>query len=148
MALLRYLKPRDGLPDPRGSLSSAMPSQAIAQANREVQEAVCPSFFTATAYPSLAFRGSLSHMSTSPTAGLPDFPKNAVATHAQSYASNFLMNPVLNFRGWSRQRKIFARKFLTAKISRSTVHVYYIGVGLRDINSINCYKYNIQCSFN
>ena len=40
MALLRYLKPRDGLPDPRGSLSSSMPSQAIAQANREVQEAI------------------------------------------------------------------------------------------------------------
>ena len=39
MALLRYLKPRDGLPDPRGSLSSSMPSQAIAQANQEVQEA-------------------------------------------------------------------------------------------------------------
>ena len=32
---------------------------------------------------------------------LPGFPKNVVATHAQSYASNFLMNPVLNFRGWS-----------------------------------------------
>ena len=30
---------RDGLPDPRGSLSSSMPSQAIAQANQEVQEA-------------------------------------------------------------------------------------------------------------
>ena len=40
MALLRYLKPRDGLPDPRGSLSSSMPSQAIAQANCEVQEAI------------------------------------------------------------------------------------------------------------
>ena len=40
MALLRYLKPRDGLPDLRGSLSSLMPSQAIAQANREVQEAI------------------------------------------------------------------------------------------------------------
>ena len=39
MALLRYLKPRDGLPDPRGALSLSMPSQAIAEANREVQEA-------------------------------------------------------------------------------------------------------------
>ena len=33
-----YLKPRNSLPDPRGSLSSSMlASQAIAQANREVQ---------------------------------------------------------------------------------------------------------------
>lgn len=40
MALLKYLKLRDGLPDRRGSLSSSMPSQAIAQANREVQEVI------------------------------------------------------------------------------------------------------------
>ena len=40
MALLRYLKPRDGLPDPKGSLSLSVPSQAIARANREVQEAM------------------------------------------------------------------------------------------------------------
>ena len=38
MALLRYLKPRDGLPDPKGSLSLSVPSQVIARANREVQE--------------------------------------------------------------------------------------------------------------
>ena len=37
MALLRYLQPRDGLPDPRGSLSCSVPSQAIAQANKEVE---------------------------------------------------------------------------------------------------------------
>ena len=39
MALLRYLQPRDGLPDPRGTLCSCLPSQAIAEANREVQKA-------------------------------------------------------------------------------------------------------------
>ena len=38
MALLRYMKPVGGLPDPRGSLSS-IPSQAIAEANKEVQKA-------------------------------------------------------------------------------------------------------------
>ena len=36
MALLKYLSPRDGLPDPKGALSSAISPQAIAQASREV----------------------------------------------------------------------------------------------------------------
>jgi len=40
MALLRWLQPRNGLPDPRGSLSSSILSQAIAAANREVEEAI------------------------------------------------------------------------------------------------------------
>ena len=39
MALLRYLQSRDGLPDPRDPLSSTIRAQAIAEANREVQEA-------------------------------------------------------------------------------------------------------------
>ena len=39
MALLHYMKPIDGLPDPRGSLSSCISSQAIAEANKEVQKA-------------------------------------------------------------------------------------------------------------
>ena len=38
MALLRYLVPREGLPDPKGSLSQAIPSCAIATANREVAQ--------------------------------------------------------------------------------------------------------------
>ena len=37
--LLRYLKPKDRLPDPRGTLSSSIPAAAIAQANKEVQQA-------------------------------------------------------------------------------------------------------------
>jgi len=40
MALWKYLKQnanKDGLPDPRGSLSVEVPSQAIKQANREVR---------------------------------------------------------------------------------------------------------------
>ena len=40
MALLRYLKPRDGLPNPKGSLSLSVTSPVIARANREVQEAI------------------------------------------------------------------------------------------------------------
>ena len=39
MALLKYLKAsKDGLPDPKGSLSSAIPFQAIADAKREVKQ--------------------------------------------------------------------------------------------------------------
>ena len=40
MALLKYLKPVDGLPDPKGSLTAAMSSAAIAEANKEVQKAI------------------------------------------------------------------------------------------------------------
>ena len=39
MALLRYLKPINGLPDPKGPLSSEIPSSVIAEVSREVQEA-------------------------------------------------------------------------------------------------------------
>ena len=39
MALLQYLQRTDGLLDPKGSLLSAIPAQAIAQANQEVQAA-------------------------------------------------------------------------------------------------------------
>ena len=39
MSLLRFFKPIDGLPDPRGVLSSSIPSEAIEQANKEVQKA-------------------------------------------------------------------------------------------------------------
>lgn len=36
MALLHYLKPVSGLRDPRGSPSSSIPAQAIAEVNKEV----------------------------------------------------------------------------------------------------------------
>ena len=39
MALLQYLQRKHGLPDPKGSLSSAIPTQAIARAIQEVQAA-------------------------------------------------------------------------------------------------------------
>ena len=38
MALLRYMRPVDGLPDPRGQLSLTLPSSSIVEANRLVQE--------------------------------------------------------------------------------------------------------------
>lgn len=39
MSLLRYLKPMNGVPDPKGPLSSSIPSYVIAEANTRVQEA-------------------------------------------------------------------------------------------------------------
>ena len=39
MAFLRHLKATDGLSDPKGSLSSSIQPQAIAQANEEVRVA-------------------------------------------------------------------------------------------------------------
>ena len=40
MSILNYFKPRDELPDPKGSLSTSMSSAAIASANREVEKAM------------------------------------------------------------------------------------------------------------
>ena len=40
MSLRHYFKPRDGLPDPKGSLSRQLSSEAITQANREVEKAL------------------------------------------------------------------------------------------------------------
>jgi len=37
MSLLKYLKNKNGLPDPSGELSASISSRAIALANREVQ---------------------------------------------------------------------------------------------------------------
>ena len=38
MSLLRYLKPIDGLPDPKGYLSTTMSREDITAANQEVQK--------------------------------------------------------------------------------------------------------------
>ena len=39
MALWKYLKaPKDGLPDPRGSLGDKIPSRAIKQANQKIRK--------------------------------------------------------------------------------------------------------------
>jgi len=42
MALLKYFKRKDGLPNPNGSLSSAIPGKTIAQMNKEVEKALAP----------------------------------------------------------------------------------------------------------
>ena len=39
MSLLRYLKPADGLPDPRGSLPTVISLDVISEMNEEVEEA-------------------------------------------------------------------------------------------------------------
>ena len=36
-SILEFFKPKDGLPDPQGSLSRAISSEAIEMANREVE---------------------------------------------------------------------------------------------------------------
>ena len=43
IAVLWYMKPIDGLPDPRGSLSCSIPSRVIAEVSNEVQEAMAGS---------------------------------------------------------------------------------------------------------
>ena len=40
MSILHYFKQASGLPDPKGPLSSAISSRAIAEANKQVQEAL------------------------------------------------------------------------------------------------------------
>ena len=40
MSLLKYFKPKDGLPDPSGPLSQSLPSRVIAAANSEVAKAI------------------------------------------------------------------------------------------------------------
>ena len=40
MSLLPFFRPKDGLPDPTRALSTSVPSAAIVQANREVQNPI------------------------------------------------------------------------------------------------------------
>ena len=40
MSILSFFKPKDGLPDPKGSLSRSLPSGAIALANKEVENII------------------------------------------------------------------------------------------------------------
>ena len=40
MSILKYLRPKDGLPDPNGSLSAVVNPQAIARANKEVEAVI------------------------------------------------------------------------------------------------------------
>ena len=38
MSIKSYFQPENGLPDPKGSMSCSLPSQAIALANKEVEK--------------------------------------------------------------------------------------------------------------
>ena len=76
MSILSYFKPKDGLPDElEGSLSSILPSQAIALVNKEVEKVISEKGdtkkrgATATEYRSVALWGSLSQSKTSPRTG-------------------------------------------------------------------------------
>ena len=40
MSILSFFKRKDGLPDPKGPLSTAISSQAIALANRDVEKVI------------------------------------------------------------------------------------------------------------
>ena len=40
MSIRSYFQPENGLPDPKGSLSCSLPSQAIALANKEVEKVI------------------------------------------------------------------------------------------------------------
>ena len=40
MSIQSYFKPKGGLPDPEGSLSTCLPTQAIALANKAVEKAI------------------------------------------------------------------------------------------------------------
>ena len=40
MSIRSFFKPKDGLPDPKGSLSSSLSSKAIALVNKEVEKAI------------------------------------------------------------------------------------------------------------
>ena len=66
MSIRQYLKLIDGLPDPKGSLSTTIPSAAIASANREDRHLAEFGGYTpryCTAYR----RGNLTHSKPSPS---------------------------------------------------------------------------------
>ena len=66
MSIPRYLNPIDGLPDPKGSLSTTIPFAAIASANQEDRHLT--EFGGHTSRYCTAYRyGNLSHTKPSPS---------------------------------------------------------------------------------
>jgi len=113
MALLRWLKPENGLPDPRGSLSSSIPSQAIAAANQEVEEAIHTTSSGET--------GSIRQSDCSGQnwqVRLPsDFMMNLVTTNAPViFHSPPCFLDMLNFRRRSIAQKIYSMKYFYVNI--------------------------------
>ena len=75
MSIGSYFQPEDGIPDPKGSLSCSLPSQAIALANKEVEKVIGRTKkrgVQRTEYQSITLWGSLSHCKTSPRQGFRD----------------------------------------------------------------------------
>ena len=67
MSIRRYLKPIDGLLDPKGSLSNTVPSAATASANRDDRHLAKFGGHIYTLYSSTTYRcGNLSHSKLSP----------------------------------------------------------------------------------
>ena len=72
ISIRSYFQPENGLPDPKGSLSCSLPSQAIALPTKEVEKVIgrtkkCG--VQRTEYRSTTLWGSLSHCKTSPRQG-------------------------------------------------------------------------------
>ena len=124
MALLRYFKTKDGLPDPRGVLSSLI-SSAIAQANSEVQKAISS---TTTKQKRGAYKMYSSSHECKPR--IHECTSHPQTQHALSHSYAILYTcqfPRKNiFVGTLKTRKKLTRnnltrKFCDTKISRSTV---------------------------
>ena len=92
MSILSYFKPKDGLPDPKGSLSSILPSQAIALANKEVEKVISEKDdtkkrgATATEYRSVALWGTRTLVVCTQNFVVKNFPllKNLRRTRSQT----------------------------------------------------------------
>ena len=72
MSIRNYFQPENGLPDPKGSLSCSLPSQAIALVNKEVEKVMGRTKkrgVQKTEYRSTTLWGSLSHCKTTPRQG-------------------------------------------------------------------------------
>ena len=70
MSLLHFFKPKDGLPDPTGALSTSVPSAAIAQANRKVQNPISGDQQKRGPYKySVGLRAEIGKYATTDTAG-------------------------------------------------------------------------------
>ena len=141
MALLRYLQCKDGLPDPKGSLSSTLPPKAIARANQEVQAATEKKVQVREK----GKRGAYYQYSPGECADIGRYAsQHGVAAAARFFSRKLkstvhtqthraLHNPpfsqpnvckvslVKYFRGWPRSRKYSRTKSFHTKISQTTV---------------------------
>ena len=141
MALLRYMKPFRGRPDPNASLSASGPSQAIAEANKEIEKAMqttkrgpylqlspslrCEIVKYAGHHGVAAARHYLKklekRMSKSTVTSIKVYVEELRKRPQTLASSNVKVSPVLNFRpclifvGRLRRRKIFLAKILPTK---------------------------------